>query len=95
MNWIIKPSRDPDDQLFNRRLLAYYSLMFTALWSVSVLALWAFLRFYDHDVPATDLTVLFGVPGTITAITTWKYFDGAKTDQILKNQESADDTQDI
>lgn len=87
MNWIITPSRNPEDQLYNRRLLAYYSLMYTAIWSVLVLALWASLRFHGFEVPATDLTVLFGVPGLITSITTWKYFDGAKTDQILNAQE--------
>lgn len=77
------PSHKPDDLLYNRRILAYYSLIFSALWSIAVLILWSVLVFRNgQDISAADLGILFGVPAGITGLNVWKYLEASKIDQI-------------
>lgn len=81
--WFLKPSYHERDILYNRRLLAYYSLLFSAVWSVCIFAAWLLLAYRNgQEIGATDLGVLFGVPGLIAGLNVWKYLEAAKIDQI-------------
>lgn len=74
-----------DDSLFNRRLLAYYGLVFTVYWNHLVLFSYIYLaKSGVGSDPA--LIALLGVPSTIAGLGFWKYLKAAEKEDDNKNQ---------
>lgn len=78
-----------DDPLFNRRLLAYYGLIFSVYWNHLVLAAYVYLaKSGVGSDPA--LIALLGVPTTIAGLGFWKYLKAAEKDDDNKSQSNND-----
>ncbi len=69
--------RDPADNLYNRRLLAYVGIVFAIAWDVAILTLNCFIpaAFSDAKVVA-----FLGVPSAIAALNFWHYALAARKD---------------
>lgn len=91
MSWIIKPSADPKDQLYNRRLLAYYGLIYSAVWAVVIWVSWLVLESKHVDVSSAELAVLMGFPAALAGLGFFKYLEAAKIEQEATPPEVNED----
>lgn len=76
--WVLIPSRDPDDQLFNRRLISYFTLAYSALWFVLVLVLVLVCVILNNPLEAAVVASLLGVPASLTGLGVWNYLSACK-----------------
>jgi hypothetical protein len=76
--WSLIPSRDPDDQLYNRRLISYFSLFFSAVWFQQVFVLVVLGMFVSQPVTAPVITALLGVPASLAGLGFYKYLEACK-----------------
>lgn len=67
------PTSKPDDKLFNRRIFAYYGLLFSIGWFLMVFWTDVFVTF---DV--AKVVAYLGVPATIAGLGFWEYLKAAK-----------------
>jgi len=80
---ILIPKTKCDDKLFNRRLLAYYGLLFTVYWSHLILLVYVVLAFKHGQADAVIIAAFLGVPGTLAGIGFWKYLQASeKSDEV-------------
>lgn len=82
--WKIIPSRDPEDQLYNRRLMAYFSLAYCAIWFQQILLLIAFGLWLEVPLDAASITALLGVPTSLSGLGFWKYLEACRKDDNKK-----------
>lgn len=75
-----------DDHLFNRRILAYYGLIFTVYWNHLVLGAYIWLALAGVGSDAA-LIALLGVPGTIAGLGFWKYLKAAEKEDEGKTTD--------
>lgn len=88
---VLLPKAAPDgDGLFNRRILAYYGLVFTVYWVHLVLAAYIYLAINGVGSDAA-LVALLGVPGTIAGIGFWKYLKASEKEDENKNNSRTTD----
>ena len=66
----------PDDPLYNRRLLAYAGLIFSALWFIMVF--WVDVLFADMD--SSKVIGYLSVPPGLGGLSYWGYLSACKTD---------------
>lgn len=83
--WKIIPSRDPQDQLYNRRLISYFSLAYSALWFQEVLLVLIIGMYFKQPVDAAIIAALLGVPTSLAGLGFYNY---------LKACEEEDDNAD-
>lgn len=76
--WHIIPSKSPDDQLYNRRLISYYSLAYSAIWFQQVLVIIVFGMLLEQQVDAAIVVALLGVPATLAGLGFYKYLQACK-----------------
>ena len=69
----ITPKEKPDDKMFNRRIFAYYGLIFSVFWFMMVFWTDVFSGFETAKVVA-----YLGVPATIAGLGFWEYLKAAK-----------------
>lgn len=82
----IVPRQAPDgDHMYNRRLLAYWSIGFTVYWSHLILAVYVFALYKAQASDAAIISAFLAVPGTIAGMNVWKYLRAAEKDDELKN----------
>ena len=67
------PSNNSNDKLFNRRIFAYYGLIFSLVWFMMVFWTDVFVGFETGKVIAYR-----GVPATIAGLGFWEYLRAAK-----------------
>ena len=68
--------KKPDDHLYNRRLLSYAGLIFSALWFLQVF--WVDALFGNFD--AAKVIAYLGVPTTIAGLGFWQYLKACEKD---------------
>ena len=74
------PSNNSNDKLFNRRIFAYYGLIFSLVWFMMVFWVDVFVGFETGKVIA-----YLGVPATIAGLGFWEYLKAAqKSDEKSK-----------
>lgn len=88
--WKIIPSRDPGDQLYNRRLLSYFSLVYSAVWFLLILALIIVGMVLKSPIDAASIAALLGVPASLAGLGFWKYLQACKHDDHDKESEDAE-----
>ena len=76
--WTIIPSRDPDDQLYNRRLITYFGLAYSAIWFQEILIVIVVAIYLKAPLDAAGIGALLGVPTTLAGLGFWKYLEAAK-----------------
>lgn len=67
---------NPDDHLYNRRLIAYAGLIFSAFWVLQVF--WIDVLFADMDTG--KVIAYLGVPPALAGLGFWKYLEACKRD---------------
>lgn len=83
---LMRPQPAPsDDLLYNRRVLAYYSIAFTVYWSHLILAVYVFALYKAQASDAAIIAAFLAVPGTIAGMNVWKYLIASEKDDELKN----------
>lgn len=87
INWSrLIPKAGPDnDHMYNRRILAYWSIGFTLYWSHLILAVYVFALYRAQASDAAIIAAFLAVPGTIAGMNVWKYLIAAEKDDELKN----------
>ena len=80
----LMPKPGPEgDMLFNRRVLAYYGLIFSVYWNHIVLIAYVYLSVKGVGSDAA-LVALLGVPGTLAGLGFWKYLKAAEKEDEVK-----------
>lgn len=85
------PSNKPDDNLFNRRILAYVSFFFSIIWVVLVYITDVLMIYnlpldrIEHRFDMARIAAYLGVPGMLCGLSVWAYFDGARKEQNSLN----------
>ena len=82
------PFSKPDDKLFNRRVLAYYGLIFSVYWVHLILAIFFILMMGEKQADATVIIAFLGVPGTLAGIGFWKYLKACEKDDDKPSKDS-------
>lgn len=94
--WILRvPTGKPEDQLYNRRLLSYYSLAFSAIWVHEVLIVIVVGMVFGHPMDGAVAAALVGVPAALSGLGFWKYLEACKESdkaQITATQEAQNGT---
>lgn len=81
--WRLKvPSGKPDDQLYNRRLLSYYSLIFAAIWVHEILIVIIVGMFLGAPLDGMVVASLVAVPAGLSGLGFWKYLEAAKASDL-------------
>lgn len=88
--WKIIPSREPDDQLYNRRLLSYFGLAYSAAWFLLILVLIIIGMVLKSPVDAASITALLGVPAGLAGLGFWKYLQACRHDDHEKEKTNAE-----
>lgn len=81
------PVAKSDDKMFNRRLLAYYGLVFSVYWSHLILVISTFLYIIGKPMDAALGVAFLGVPGTLAGLGFWKYLKAAEKDDATSNKD--------
>lgn len=84
--WRIIPSRDPGDQLYNRRLISYFSLAYSAFWFQQVLLMIIIGMVLNSPLDAATVGALLGVPASLAGLGFYKYLQAAS-----KSEDETDD----
>lgn len=87
--WRIIPSRDPEDQLYNRRLISYFSLLYSAVWFQEVLFLIMWSIYLKTPVEAEIVVALLGVPASLAGLGFWNYLKACKDQDKKKEADPA------
>lgn len=83
--WILRvPSGKPDDALYNRRLLSYYSLIFAAIWVHEILVVIVVGMILGFPLDAGVVAALVGVPAALSGLGFWKYLEACKISDLKK-----------
>ena len=77
------PTNQPKDKLFNRRIFAYYGLLFSIGWFLMVFWTDVFITFEVAKVVA-----YLGVPATIAGLGFWEYLRAAKRSDEKETEEN-------
>lgn len=77
--WWLIPSKDPADQLYNRRLISYFSLGYSAVWFQQVLVIVVMGIWMDRPVDTSLVVALLGVPATLAGLGFYKYLQACKS----------------
>lgn len=81
--WILRvPTGKPEDQLYNRRLLSYYSLAFSAIWVHEILLVIIIGMALGFPMDAGTVAALVGVPAALSGLGFWKYLEAAKATDL-------------
>lgn len=87
------PVGKEDDKMFNRRLLAYYGLVFSVYWSHLILVVSTILYIMGKPMDAALGVAFLSVPGTLAGLGFWKYLKAAeKEDDKHKNKTTSSGT---
>lgn len=82
-HWILRvPTGKPEDQLYNRRLLSYYSLAFSAIWVHEILFVIVVGMWLGHPMDAGTVAALVGVPAALSGLGFWKYLEAARESDL-------------
>ena len=82
-HWILRvPTGKPEDQLYNRRLLSYYSLAFSAIWVHEILFVIVVGMWLGQPMDAGTVAALVGVPAALSGLGFWKYLEAAKASDL-------------
>lgn len=76
--WLLVPSHKPDDQLYNRRLLSYFALAYSAVWFQQVLFVVFIAVFLDRALDAAIIASLLTAPASLAGLGYWKYLQASK-----------------
>lgn len=76
--WKIVPSKDPGDQLYNRRLISYFALVYSAVWFQQVLIIIIVALVLDRTIDSAVIAALLGVPTSLAGLGVWKYLQACK-----------------
>lgn len=71
----------PDDKLFNRRIMAYGGLIFSAFWVMQVFWVDVLL----HAMETAKVIAYLGVPPTLAGLGFWQYLKAAAKDDSSRN----------
>lgn len=83
--WRLKvPSGVPEDQLYNRRLLSYYSLAFAAIWVHEILIVIVVGMVLGQPLDGMVVAALVSVPAGLSALGFWKYLEAAKASDLTQ-----------
>ena len=85
--WHIIPSARAEDQLYNRRILSYYSMAFSAIWFQEVLIVIIISLALGQPLDGTVVASLLGVPTALAGLGFWKYLEAAKQQDKTKKAE--------
>lgn len=88
--WSLIPSKDPADQLYNRRLLSYFGLAYSAIWFQQVLIIIVVGMVLEQAVTAAVVTALLGVPAGLAGLGFFNYLNACKVDDRKRSEENAD-----
>lgn len=91
--WRIIPSAKPEDQLYNRRLLSYFSLFYSAIWFQEVLIVILVSVVLGKTLDAGVVTALVGVPTALAGLGFWKYLEAAKKHDASEGKDDARETE--
>lgn len=76
--WKIIPSAKPEDNLYNRRLLSYFSLFYSAIWFQEILAVIVILGLCGIAPDGAVVAALVSVPAALAGLGFWKYLEACK-----------------
>lgn len=82
-------SAPEDDKMFNRRLLAYYGLIFTVYWAHLTLFMYILLLGAGREVDAATVIAFLGVPGSLAGLGFWKYLKAAEKDDDKQSEDNS------
>ncbi len=78
--WGLIPSRKKDDQLYNRRLISYFGLIYAAIWFQEILIVILIAIFLKSPIDAAVVAALLGVPTSLAGLGFYKYLQGCNMD---------------
>jgi len=76
------PQAKKNDPLFNRRVFAYYGLIFSVLWFLMVFWTDVFI-----DLEVGKVAAYLGVPAAIAGLGFWEYLRAAKESDMKERNE--------
>lgn len=83
------PKRNPDDQLYNRRLLTYIGLLYSAFWFLLVLGVTVVSVVVGNLIGAATVTALLSVPTTLAGLGFWRYLEACKHEDLTLPKKDA------
>lgn len=81
--WAIIPSEKEEDNLYNRRLLSYYSLAFSAIWFQEILIVLVVGMILKQPLDGAVTAALVGVPAALAGLGFWKYLEACKVSNAV------------
>jgi len=82
--WVIIPSHKPEDQLYNRRILTYLGLAYSAIWFQEVLIVLIVCAAIGAPIDGAIVAALLGVPTSLAGLGFWRYLEACKRDDLGK-----------
>ena len=80
----IIPEKQPNDPLYNRRIMSYLGLGFSIIWFQEVLILIVLGYFFKIELSAATVTALLTVPATLAGLGFFRYLEACKRDDHNK-----------